>query len=726
MDLVLLARTLWKRKWILIGVPLLATVLAVYLTKDLKKSYRSVAQIETGFTINEQVSLKEERFNYWETQLKFDNLIATISSQLIYGMLSYKVMLHDLDPNNVPFRTLEKPEDRQRVDIDDEAIKTILTNKLDSVKLLSASDPVEKKILELLRLYEYDYRALESNLNVARLKTTDFVSVIALSDNPSLSAYLVNSLCDIFLDYNKSKRSSRSTESVAIFSRLVEQKRTELNDKSSQLKRYKSIRGLVNVEVESTNKIGKVSELETERADENRKLRAALLELDNVKQRIGELGSNSSGLTANQRNLKIIDLRSKITRLNSRYQASGSNNQVLKDSLDTYRNELQAVLSTPVSGGPTDEDQVETLQEYQDRKNQLEIDVDIARQNVASIDSTLSLVKRDVGGFANIEAEIVDLEREVDLASKEYLDAQTKYNEALDVASSTETSLRQLLEGQPAVDPEPSKRLIISGLSGVTTFVICLIAIILLEYLDISIKTPSNFAKATHLRLIGVLNHLSKKNQAPPAKNGKAAKKPKEVESFQSQLRKIRFEIEKSGKRIFLFTSCGPQAGKSLVLQAIAQSFTLSKKKILLIDFNLANNGITQTMGAQPILEEYTTGNVNKPFQSIISNSKNKNIDVIGCKGGPYSPSEILRKNLGDDLKAALDTYDYIFIEGASLNEYSDSKELSEYADGIIAVFSAKSTLSQSDQESINYLNELNGQFVGAVLTDLDLRNVNL
>ena len=41
--------------------------------------------------------------------------------------------------------------------------------------------------------------------------------------------------------------------------------------------------------------------------------------------------------------------------------------------------------------------------------------------------------------------------------------------------------------------------------------------------------------------------------------------------------------------------------------------------------------------------------------------------------------------------------YDYIFMEGAPLNGYSDSKELVQYADGVIAIFSATSEI-QTDR----------------------------
>jgi len=69
--------------------------------------------------------------------------------------------------------------------------------------------------------------------------------------------------------------------------------------------------------------------------------------------------------------------------------------------------------------------------------------------------------------------------------------------------------------------------------------------------------------------------------------------------------------------------------------------------------------------------------------------------------------------------------FDYIFLEGPPLNDFSDSKELIQYVDGIVAVFSAVHVIKQIDKESIRFLKDLNGKFTGSVLNMIDLENIN-
>ena len=102
-------------------------------------------------------------------------------------------------------------------------------------------------------------------------------------------------------------------------------------------------------------------------------------------------------------------------------------------------------------------------------------------------------------------------------------------------------------------------------------------------------------------------------------------------------------------------------------------------------------------------------------------------MDVIGCDEGNYTPSEILPKNnLFEQLENLKKHYDFIFIEGAALNSHADSKELADFAEGLVVVFSAKNSLGETDRESIAFLKHNRSKFIGAVLNHVDEQNLDL
>ena len=99
------------------------------------------------------------------------------------------------------------------------------------MKMLIASDPREKKLLDLLKAYEYDYKSISKKLNVSRLQRTDYLQVEYVSEDPSLSAYVVNTVYDEFLRYYGTSRNIRSAESIDTLKSILEKKETGFGSK---------------------------------------------------------------------------------------------------------------------------------------------------------------------------------------------------------------------------------------------------------------------------------------------------------------------------------------------------------------------------------------------------------------------------------------------------------------------------------------------------------------
>jgi len=99
----------------------------------------------------------------------------------------------------------------------------------------------------------------------------------------------------------------------------------------------------------------------------------------------------------------------------------------------------------------------------------------------------------------------------------------------------------------------------------------------------------------------------------------------------------------------------------------------------------------------------------------------------LGNNGGFESPDEILSgKNFSQLIDILSTEYDYIFLEGAALNDYSDTKELEKYVQKVIPVFSADTSIGQLDRESINYLRSLGNKLAGAILNKVELKNLKI
>ena len=715
MDFVFLYQIIKKRILIIILIPALALITAFLLTKDLPPQYKSSAQLSTGFTTYDEFSLNDQAVNLREADVKFNNLIENLNSPLIIGLVSYQLILHDLTSDK-PFR---KPEEPVVNSMDYDLIVSSFQNALDSLKLLTTYNQQDQKLLAMLDNYNYDYESLSKNLSVKRVNYTDFLNVAFVSENPNLSAFTVNTICDEFFRYNSSIRVEKYGESLEYYRKLVSEKKQELDATEERLRIFKTSHNFLDFEIESQAKVDQITRYENQLSEEESKIRSFSVSLQNINNKINNI-ENGTELGNNSR---IITLREKINDLNLKYINSNGNDRIVKDSLDELRRQYNAEMTKSAAGGTKDNLRRE-LESLKNERNRLEIELQIARDNRTKISETLNSLKYNVSDYASKEATYSALQREVEVATEEYLAAQDKLNSARNASSAINNSIKQVLYGQPAAKPESSKKIVISLFTFFSSLVLSVFGVVVIEYLDFRIKSPSHLARASNLPLIGILNDLEIKINSLP--DNLINKKSSSIETYIQLLRKVRYEIEATGENIFLFTSSKQKQGKSFSIVSIAYSLNMSKNKVLIIDTNFKNNTLTELLSAKPVLEDYFTQEGIKK-NSLISKSVFPNIDVIGCKGGNYSPNEIISVNVFKEfLNELKNQYDYILMEGASMNDYSDSKELIHFCDKIILLFAANHQIKQIDNDSISFLKKHESKLMGSIFNKVEEKELDL
>ena len=199
---------------------------------------------------------------------------------------------------------------------------------------------------------------------------------------------------------------------------------------------------------------------------------------------------------------------------------------------------------------------------------------------------------------------------------------------------------------------------------------------------------------------------------------------------YKNNIRKLRYELLKSPNKIFLITSTQKQAGKTTVIESLAASLLLNKKKILILDLNFGNNTITQKHIPTVLIQdigEVLKYDISLKDQQLLQNTVSiDGLHIIGCREGNFTPSEALYNiDLTRFLKLLKDEFDFILIEGAALNDFADSRELAVYAEEVFTVFSASSPVSQEDNKSIQFIDALGGKNRGAILNNVQLENIN-
>ncbi len=755
MDIAVLFRVLLERKWILILIPLVAAVVTFAVMSNMPNEYKSKAQISTGFTINNDIVQLDGNYNAREAEVKFGNLMETMKSPILIGMLSYRMLLHDLTAD-YPFKRIEQEKlnslrsspNNYVGGLTKQELVNLLEAKLDSITLLTSYKENEKEVIQLLRFYGYDYDAVLRNLQIKRANYSDYINIEYTSVNPELSAFATNTLVEEIIRYNNQMSSARLDRSLEYYTRLVQQKREELDEKSEALKTFKASNQVINFNAENEANVSQIANLEIRKQEEERNVYRLRLAIENLTRRLNETGGASGGVSNNAR---LIEVREEINKLNR--QLRDSNDPSLQNRIDSLR-AIQIELAGASTAFSQDGQRI-TRSDLLEEREQLRIELAVAERSLGSIQTTLNLLKGNTTGLASKEATIAGLQREVDLAAQEYLEAQEKYNIARNTSQGSVSTIKQVLFGQPAVKPESSKIWIFTALGWALSFSLCVVAIILLEFVDTSIKTVPQLENLSGIPVLGAINNIDSKRVdlgGVFSKNNDLDDVP-EVELYRRLIRKIRYEIESKKSKVILVTSTKQGEGKSFLILSLAYSLSLIQKKVLIIDTNFKNNALTRMLIAKPrfdkLLEASNYKNPSKLLvspdgdqfedtssdkdvkdkykQTIISPTFLENIDIIGSRGGDESPAEILSgRNFREVLDELSTDYDYIFLEGASLNDYSDSKELVEFSNLVLPVFSAQSVIKQMDRESIAYLKRLDGKLIGSVLNKVEMQDLNM
>lgn len=730
MDLQDLVKVLWKKKWILIIVPIIAASFAFAVRYYGEWQFKSEGQLATGLTVSDEVD--KSNLNPYEIQVTFNNLIETIKSRSIVSLVSYRALKHDLEDSVETFRRIDPEVAKQKGYGDpylykDQFVK-ILNNKLDSLTLLNPNKPYEKLILTYLDLFHYDYESIEEELQVARLNQSDFLTVSFTSENAKLSAFIVNTLCEEFIRYYTSSKTFRSGESIESLESIVQKRKEFLDDKLIELKNFRSSSDVINSDLESEARVGQLKTYENDIAAEQQHVRGLELTLVNLNTRIrdGEVGTGSKS------NDQIVRLRKRINEVNERYIRGGQTDNALLDTLTSLRSQLDATMQRVNENKVS----VADLNLLRNKREETMVELEIAREKLASLNTIYNQLRYSMGDLAGKESVAKILEKEVEMANEEYSTALSKLNTAREKFLTNKVAIKQILVAEPATEAESRKTMIFMILSAMMGFAISAAVIVGLALMDKRIKNSRRFKYMSRMKLAGILPFIGDYDFNWELNSSMSRHQAR----INDEIRKIRFEIESQRARVLLITSTKPGEGKSFFTIALAFSFSLLKKRVLIIDTNLRNNTLTKTLVAKPnlnlLLDNFsknvklltahgtdgeTPNEANIPHVTeLISKTQNERIDIIGNKMNQLPPSEIIP---GGDFKVLIEWlkgyYDYILMEGPNLNQYSDAKELVKFVDLVVPVFSAESTIDGADSESLSYLKSLQSRLGPAVLNNV-------
>lgn len=715
-DLYKFIRLLKKNRLTLIIIPALTLVITYFLVRNLPNSYVSQSQIATGIVDQTQqaaITGENGQKGWAEVNQEFSNLIEMMRLKKILDQVSYKLIIHDLK-STTPFRDVHTVL-RETTEQDKKRMMVIFQEKYTKSEGLNLWDKQQTRLHNVLRDLNYDDESLKKRISIGRAGDSDFINVSFDSENPQLSAFVVNTLIEEFIKHYAFIVKANQRRANVFLDSLVAQKRTEMNSRIAALRNYKIENRVLNLEEQSSQLYGQILEYNNQKQAILKEIAANTGAVEEIEAKFapGERGYLESSLT--RVNQKLAATKEELKSLYDLY-VQNDFDPVNKASIDS----LQRILNYQIN---TSADQylnspLATKQTLVEQKIQLEVQLDLSRYSLNTINRELNSLNGQFDRMVPHEAEVQSLEREVQISSTEYLEALNKFNQSK-LESGFNIKLSQIQKAMPGL-PQPSKKMLLVILSGIISFIFCIVVLFILFFLDNSITSAKELANKTHIPVLGVLNRVTgSKVDLNAIWSGSASAN---LDTFKSQLRSIRFEIDRELKSgIIAITSMKESEGKTLLALSLTHAWKMTDKKVLLIDGNFGHPDISESLESTVFIEDYLTGAIG--LDQLNASSA---VSVLANKGADRSPLEIAdAPTITARLKELKTVFDIIIIETPPVSRMNQSKEWMLFAENVVAVFEAGQTLSEEKKNYIQYLKSLENKFNGWVLNKSEPREGN-
>lgn len=365
----------------------------------------------------------------------------------------------------------------------------------------------------------------------------------------------------------------------------------------------------------------------------------------------------------------------------NRYGRSASENNPLLQSVDQELNSLKANLYQSIVAAKKD--------------IQLTVDKNLL---------TLNSLKSRVNTVPQLEKELVEIKRQQNIKEGLYLFLLQKKEEIALSSASIPTKAKiidpAIVEEAFQVAPKPIRIYALGTMLGML-IPTCLIT--LLFFLDDKVYSEEDISDLTQIPFVGVIGKdKSGKTLIIEEQSNSAV-----AEMFRMIRTNLNYFARTKNAQTIMITSLLAGEGKTFLAINLGMSMALSKKKTVILGFDLRKPRLLQNLTGRPDhgvlgISSFLTGSV--PVEDIIYQTElSSDLFIIPSGLIPPNPSELLQRDLAIDLFDFLrDKFDVIIIDTAPIGLVTDSIILGEKAEIDVTLVSVRH--GKTTKKGVQYL----------------------
>ncbi|MDZ7271243.1 MAG: polysaccharide biosynthesis tyrosine autokinase [candidate division KSB1 bacterium] len=741
-----LVRGIFRRKWIVVGVTLLAVAIAAYRASKMVPLYSATARIYVrGYEGKGGGGAALETAHVWE----FGTRSFAERAAAQFGLTcELQGAFRSMAPGQVflEFRAEQEPVTGGYVlDLDAQGGYTL--KKIEGQgDVVLARGPVSQIIDSSLTVNGFTFRlrrdvyapslsipfrvrSLQSAASFlqSRVKTifrtpADVVAVIMTDTDPVRVANMVNHVAEIYIEEARNMRRRDAQRTISVLegrARIAEEK---YRASAEELRKFKQRYPFVEAAgaVQQSDVLVRLEAQQRALTDRKKALRIL----------VDELGSDFSPERREQTGRFVVHALAQTEGL-----ATVPEVQLAMQRLGDLERQWQTVV---VGRGLTD-----AHPQYRELNDKIVREyraiAEAARQYLTSLDQQEQELGRTIAQFRSQKAvapvimdQYAELQRQAEADGRLYNELLRLLEEER-IAQSVEAQKIGFLDRatvpQAPISMGRKKVLMLGGLLGL--LVGCLIAAIL-ELADKTIRTAEDVRAFLRLQVLGAVPALDFKDLSEYDDSQRARLvdrllvthdySPTPIGEAYRALRTNLLFSKQAGKiRALVITSIAPNEGKSFTAANLAIIIAQQKTNTLLVDGDLRRGVLHNTFGCpkEPGLTNYLSGTAT--LSEIVSETHIPNLSLVSCGALIPNPSELLGSlQMRRFIEEVRRRFDVVIFDSPPLNAATDAIVIGTQVDAMPIVIRAGKTRRDVARERLEALKNIPVNVLGVILNGVE------
>ncbi|MCP3961674.1 MAG: polysaccharide biosynthesis tyrosine autokinase [bacterium] len=512
---------------------------------------------------------------------------------------------------------------------------------------------------------------------------------------------IADTLARVFIEHHQSDRRTAASNAFVWLSKQIDALKTKVEDSEWALLDYKGQEDVVSIQRRQElleESLARLNERRDDDARETAELATVLREVARIRRNpemVDSLPQLLDNPLAQKLKQDLGQLTVELAEVSLRFKPKHPEVISLESRIGTVKERLAA--------------EVERIY------RSVEIDHQIARAKLATIDRDLQTMKQQSVDVAEQAIEFRVLEREAESNRKVYDVLLERLHEADISGSISGHNIRVLDQATAPASPyKPRKKLnlLIALLTGLTLGIgLCFLH----EHLDNTLKTDHDVVETTNLPALGLI----------PRQKGPIQLDDDNEElsrAYASLATSLRLHARDHVLQSLLLTSAVRGEGKTVSTAALGTALARGGFRTLLIDTDMFQTalgkllGVDRRVGLSQILLDDT------PFEEAVQKTRFEGLDIIPAGLIPPDPGGLLGSpKLLELIEQARQSYDWILLDSPPVSAALDVAFLNRAVDGVLVMVKASSTTRPQVRKVLGSLEATGGNLLGVVLTSAEI-----